>query len=189
MDGCGVCSPTLPRFDEVIRLGPYAGPLRGIIGELKYRRRDAVRRHLGTLLAQALSSRTAEGGDFDLILPVPMHWRRKIERACDHSHILASTIADILELPIGDELIRIRHTPPQTHLPRSRRIENIRGAFGLKSTKAIEGAKVLLIDDVTTTGATANEAARTILSGGASKVTLGVVAKSEPPTAYQQHWQ
>lgn len=186
-DGCSGCPSTLPRFARVFRLGPYAGPLRGVIRELKYRRREEMRRRLGKLLGQAVAAAELEPS-LDMVMPVPMHWRRRLSRGYDHARVLGRAIAAELHLPVGDELIRVRHTPPQIHLSRSRRIKNVRDAFQLNAAAAINGAHVLLVDDVSTTGATANEAARTLLAGGASKVTLAVVAKSEPPTAYADHW-
>jgi predicted amidophosphoribosyltransferase len=72
------------------------------------------------------------------------------------------------------------------HLPRSRRIENVRGAFEVGDAQSLHGARVLLVDDVTTTGATANEAARALLRAGASSVTLAVLGKAEPPQAYSK---
>jgi len=184
-DGCWACPNPLPRFSRVVRLGPYTGPLRSIIHELKYRRRDAMRRRLGALLAQAVRG----GGthqEFDVVLPVPMHWRRRLARGYDHARVLARAVARELRLPLGDELVRVRNTPPQTHLSRTRRIENVRRAFALRPRENLAGASVLLVDDVTTTGATASEAARTILAGKALHVTLAVVAKSESPRAYTQ---
>ena len=186
-DGCGACDTTLPRFARLVRLGPYADPLRGVIRELKYRRRDTMRARIGRLLAQAVAARQ-DDPPLDLVLSVPMHWRRRLARGCDHARALATAVAAELKLPLGDELIRVRHTPPQVHLSRTRRIENVRGAFAVRRAGSIGGARVLLVDDVTTTGATANEAARTLLGAGASCVALAVVAKAEPPTAYAQHW-
>lgn len=185
-DGCAGCPDTQFRFVRVIRLGPYADPLRGVIRGLKYRRDESMRRRLGRLLARAVET----GADFppiDLVVPVPMHWRRRFARGYDHARVLAGAVARELRIPLGDELVRLRHTVAQYHLPRSRRIENVRGAFGVTSRAGVQAAHILLIDDVTTTGATANEAARTLRSAGASRVTLAVVAKSEPPTAYTQH--
>jgi ComF family protein len=190
-DGCRACPDTLPRFTQVIRLGPYADPLRSAIRDLKYRRQEVLRRRLGKLLAEAVAGKASER-PFDLAMAVPMHWRRRLGRPYDHARVLAGVVADALGLPLGNELVRVRHTPPQVHLTRSRRIENVRGAFGLsggKGPSTLRGAHVLLIDDVTTTGATANEAARTLLEGGASAVTVAVIAKSEPPTAYAEHWK
>jgi len=185
-DGCSACPTTLPRFATVVRLGPYAAPLRGIVGELKYRRREQMLRRLGELLGEAIIARDDVEAP-ELIMPVPMHWRRRLSRGYDHARALARRLARCLDLPVGGELIRVRHTPPQVTLSRSRRIEMVRGAFALRSRAPIEGAHVLLVDDVTTTGATANEAARTLLGGKASRVTLAVVAKAEPPTAYAPH--
>ena len=79
-------------------------------------------------------------------------------RGTDHARVIAKELSRRLGLPLGDELVRIRHTPPQVNLPRTQRIEIIRGAFGVRSSRTLEGAHVLLVDDVTTTGATANEA-------------------------------
>jgi len=187
-DGCNGCPSTLPRFARVFRLGPYAGPLRSVIRELKYRRREEMRRRLGRLLGQIVAAGELEPPP-DVVIPVPMHWRRRLSRGYDHARVLGRAVAGELNLPIGDDLIRVRHTPPQIHLLRSERIKNVRGAFQVTGTDAIHGGHVLLVDDVSTTGATANEAARTLLAGGASRVTLAVVAKSEPPTAYADHWK
>ena len=187
-DGCWSCPDPLPRFARVVRLGPYTDPLRTAIRDLKYRRRETVLRELAAMLAQAVLSQCPEDR-FDLVLPVPMHWRRRIGRGYDHSRALGRALSRRLGLPVGDELVRVRNTPPQVHLPRSRRIENVRGAFAVHRKSAITGANILLADDVTTTGATANEAARTLLKAGADKVTLTVVAKAESPRAYSSHWQ
>jgi ComF family protein len=180
-DGCSACPDTLPRFERVVRLGPYAGPLRSIVRELKYRRR-AMRRRLGEMLGRAVQTRTDD--ELDVAMPVPMHWRRRLARGGNHARTLASAVARELGLPVGRELVRVRNTPPQTHLPRSKRVENVRGAFAVEPPAAVKGARVLLVDDVTTTGATANEAARTLLRAGARHVILAVVCKAEPPTAY-----
>lgn len=181
---CRGCPPTLPRFDSVVRLGPYAEPLRAVVRELKYHRQEALRRRLGKLLAAAVSSQVTR--PLDLVLSVPMHWRRRLARGYDHAKILAQTLSTELQLPLGHELIRIRHTPPQAHLPKSRRLENMRGAFAVQGLATIKGAAILLVDDVTTTGATGDEASRELLKAGAASVTLAVIAKAEPPSAYSE---
>lgn len=186
-DGCAACPDTLPRFCQVVRLGPYAPPLRGIVQGLKYHRGAVPTARAGRLLAQAAGAQLNEVR-WDLVMPVPMHWRRRLARASDHARLLSGELARALGVPLGNELIRLRHTPPQVGLARTRRIENVRGAFGVRQAAALAGANVLLVDDVTTTGATANEAAKTLLATGAEKVALAVLAKSEPPTAYATHW-
>ncbi len=186
-DGCSVCPDPLPRFSQVVRLGPYAPPLRGIVQALKYWRQGFSTAQAGRLLAQAASTHLGDVR-WDVVIPVPMHWWRRLSRPADHAAVLAGQLARKLHLPLGDDLIRLRHTPPQVHLSRTQRVENVRGAFGLHRTRDIQGTNILLVDDVTTTGATANEAARTLLAAGASKVALTVLAKAEPPTAYAGHW-
>ncbi len=184
-DGCWTCDATLPRFEQVIRLGPYTDPLRPLVRGLKYRRLETMYRRLGRMLAGAVAARCPTRR-FDLVMPVPMHWRRRFSRGCDHARLLARQVARELDLPLGNELVRVRHTPPQVGLSRTRRIQNVRGAFGLEGSRTVTGTGVLLIDDVTTTGATANEAARALLDGGAEHVTLAVIAKVESPRAYAQ---
>ncbi len=187
-DGCWACGHVLPRFAKVIRLGPYAHPLRGLVGRLKYHNRDAVAGRLGDMLAHAVESHCPDE-NFDVIVPVPMYWRRRLQRGYNHSAVLAGVLGRRLKIPVGEELRRTRNTPPQVRLSRTRRIENVKGAFVVKSKRYVAAARVLLIDDVTTTGATANESARTLLAAGASSVHLAVVSKAEPPRAYTQHWE
>jgi ComF family protein len=185
-EGCSLCPVPVGRFARVVRLGPYADPLRRILRGLKYHAHERMLRRLGTMLAAAVRTRCEAGEVFDLVMPVPMHWRRRLWRGYDHSRALATALAGELRLPVGCELVRVRHTPQQVNLPRTRRIENMRGAFAAEG-KALDGAKVLLVDDITTTGATASEAARALLAAGALRVTLAAAAKSEPRRAYSEH--
>jgi len=187
-DGCPACPPVMPRFQRLLRVAPYTDPLRHAIHRLKYHRTPASAGPLADLLAEAISAR-CPAGSHDLVLPVPMHWLRRLRRGRDHSRALAAGVARRLGLPLGDELIRVRNTPPQVHLPASRRAANVRRAFAITRRRGVEGASVLLIDDVVTTSATANEASRTLLAAGATRVTVAVLAKSEPPTAYSRQLQ
>ncbi len=184
-DGCYACPSTMPRFAHLVRVSPYAAPLRQTIIWMKYRRRSHVAGHVGKLLAGAVSAR-CDVASIDLVLAVPMHWLRRLGRGWNQSDALADSVAGRLGLPVGDELIRTRNTPPQVRLPASSRAANVRGAFAVTRPGSLRGAHVLLIDDVLTTGATANEASRTLLAAGAKKVTVAVLAKAEPPTAYEQ---
>lgn len=185
-DGCPACPSTMPRFAGVVRVGPYAGPLRLAVRAMKYHRWLSHSPPVLKLLGEAVAARL-NAADFDVVLAMPMHWLRRISRGRNHSAALAEAVADKLGLPVGYELVRVRNTPPQVHLPASRREANVRGAFAVTGGSSLRGACVLLVDDVTTTGATANEAARTLLSAGTSRVVLAVVAKAEPPTAYSEH--
>ena len=150
---------------------------------MKYHRKIHIARHLAALLAEAIAARGEPEG-FDIVMAIPMYWTRRLFRRWDHSLELAREVSNRLNLPMGNELRRIRNTPPQARLPASRRADNVRGAFAAKRTATLEGANVLLIDDVLTTGATANEASRTLLSAGANSITVAVIAKADPPPAY-----
>ncbi|MCD4824886.1 MAG: ComF family protein [Phycisphaerae bacterium] len=187
-DGCPQCPTPLPRFSRVFRLGPYASPLRNIVRELKYHGQLGMCGRLGAMLAEAVAADERDA-EFDLIVPVPMYWTRRLGRGANHAHLLADALAAELSLPVGPELARTRNTPPQVHMSRTKRIANVRGAFGVRHVPAIRDANVLLVDDVTTTGATANEAARQLRKAGAADVVLAVVAKAEKPVAYTRHWQ
>lgn len=187
-DGCWRCPTPLPRFSRVFRLGPYAQPLKRAIRDLKYRGRAGVTRQLCHLLAQVVET-IEEDAKPDILVPVPMYWTRRIWRGMDHAQLLGEWLEAELQVPVERQLVRIRNTPPQVHLNRAQRATNVRRAFKVASKASVRGARVLLVDDVTTTGATGNEAARTLLRAGASSVTLVVLAKSEPPRAYTQHWE
>jgi ComF family protein len=184
-DGCAGCPSVLPRFARVHRLGPYQSPIRRGVLQLKYRRDGSITRRFARLLAQRVATdRDGEDARLDVILPVPMHYGRQFVRGGDHSQRIAATLSRELDVPPGDDLVRVKDTPPQVHLPRTRRIENVRDAFAVRPGGDVDGATVLLVDDVTTTGATANEATRALLAAGAQRVELAVLAKAEPPTAY-----
>lgn len=187
-DGCWACPDVSPRFGRLVRVTPYAQPLRRAAIRMKYHRRTQVAGHLVRLLAEAVLAR-CDTASLDVVLPVPMHWMRRLARGVNHSAVLAGGVAARLGLPLGEELVRVRNTPPQVRLPASRRAENVRGAFAVTRSAGLKGAHVLLIDDVLTTGATANEATRTLLAAGAEHVTVAVLAKAEPPTAYSKQLQ
>lgn len=190
-DGCPQCPNPLPRFDRVFRLGPYADPLRPAIGSLKYRNRCGLFNRLGETLAEVVRAGAEEPlfESYDVVVPAAMHWVRRLFRGGDHAALLAEELGRSLGVPVGHELLRVRNTPPQVHLSRAGRVANVRGAFVAAGKSSLNGARVLLVDDVTTTGATANECARTLLKAGAQKVSLAVIAKAEKPAAYTQHWQ
>ena len=184
-DGCNACPTVAFRFARLVRVAPYAGPVRKAILRLKYSPHPMHMPVLANLLTQAAAARLPRD-EHDLVLGVPMHWWRRLRRGRDHAGLLAAALAKGLGLPCGDDLVRLRDTTPQARLSASRRAENIRHAFGIRRGRSVKGLRIILVDDVTTTGATANEAARTLLSAGAAQVMLAVVAKADPPTAYSE---
>ncbi len=184
-DGCSQCPTPLPRFAQAIRLGPYAGPIRSAVRHLKFSPQGLLFEPFARMLATGVESRCQV--PLDAVVAIPPHWRRRLSRQRDHASALARRLAKQLDCPYQSLLIRTRHTPPQRYLSRRARLENMRNAFSPCYPKDIAGSHLLLVDDATTTGATANEAARTLIKAGASSVTLAVLAKSERPAAYSEY--
>jgi ComF family protein len=114
----------------------------------------------------------------DLVLPVPLHPKRLRVREFNQSLLLADQIATRLSLPLLlDHLRRVRATPPQTELHRAARAENVKHAFALHRGKALQDQRVLLIDDVLTTGATVNECAKALRRAGVKAVVVWTLAR------------
>lgn len=117
--------------------------------------------------------------DADLVVPIPMHWSRRIRRGTNSSEILAESVAGTLRAPLLlGVLVRRRNTLPQKDLKPRERFRNVRGAFGVKPGYDFRGLRVLLVDDILTTGATCSEAAGTLLRSGAASVAAAVLARA-----------
>jgi competence protein ComFC len=181
---CGLCDQSLYRYDSLVRVGAYVDPLGGMIRKFKY----ADRQHMAGVLGQWQAARLAAQPWFetlDALVPVPMHWRRRLGRGFNQSDLLAERVGGRLARPVLRALSRPVSRPPQASLPRSKRFENVRGVFSVVARSgAIRGRRLCLIDDVCTTGATLSEAARTLLGAGAEAVYAAVVAVAQPPPAY-----
>jgi len=178
-DGCPHCPTPAPRFDTVVRLGSYNRPLSEVVNGLKFHRASHVRRWLGRMLAEKVRA-AAELASVQAVQAVPLHWLRRLRRSYNQADLIARALADELEVPLAGELIRTRNTRSQLGLSRSSRIANVRGAFAVVQPKRVAGLHLLLVDDVTTTGATADEATRVLLAAGAAGVSLAVLAKTDP---------
>lgn len=192
---CAACLRTLPRAEpELLRprladlpQGPAAfgradalwifddgGTLQRLQHALKYGNRPTLGVQLGRLIGEAWRARDARMPD--LVVPVPLHRRRRLERGYNQSERLATGIAAVLERPVAaDGLARPRATRSQTSLTKTDRWRNVGQAFALTDPDAVAGRRVLLVDDVLTTGATAVAAAHVLRAGGA-EVDLAVLA-------------
>lgn len=114
-----------------------------------------------------------------IIIPLPLHHRRYLERGFNQSQIIAQYIGKYLNIPvINDVLIRTKYTKHQTKLNMNKRLKNISGVFSINNKQKIIGKKILLVDDVVTTGASLNEAAKILRQNGAIKVIGLVLAKN-----------
>jgi ComF family protein len=145
-----------------------------MIREFKFRRQAHLTRFLGRLLFQSLQG-AGLSDNFQLISWVPLHWWRRWHRGYNQAELLARRLADLSRRPARKLLRRTRWTAPQTHLSRPARMANVRGAFAMRRWTDVNGKRILLIDDVLTTGATASEASAVLRAAGA-KVYVAVLA-------------
>ncbi|MEZ5367377.1 MAG: ComF family protein [Bryobacterales bacterium] len=163
---CGICQRETPKFDRAAVAGPYEGALRRAIHLLKYDGMAPLARPLGERLALA----AAPFADFDAIVPAPLHWRRRWGRGFNQSDLLARELSRQIQIPLDRRLLRTRSTPPQAGLSASERRRNVQGAFAPAGDKtAIRGKKLIVVDDVMTTGATLEACARVLKRAGAAQ--------------------
>jgi len=178
LEGCVRCRRTRLRFDAAFALGDYHGMLRETVLRTKHPHEGPLTSTLGRLLAECLRE-NLEAWRPEVIVSIPMHWQRRLMRGANGPDTLALAMANGLRIPIETQaLVRRRNTSPHSRLPPSRRFENIRGAFALRSGYDLQGARVMLVDDVLTTGATTSEAARQLKRAGAAAVAAVVLARA-----------
>ncbi|MDH7498813.1 MAG: ComF family protein [candidate division NC10 bacterium] len=175
---CGSCRLQEPPFHQARSVGYYEGTLREAIHLFKFGRREEMGRHLGALMVDHFP---AEWEDFglDLIVPIPLHPRRRRQRGFNQSLILGEALARAFDLRLHGRLLsRARPTLPQSDLPLSEKFANLKGAFEVRRTEEMEGKNILLVDDIYTSGATAQEASKTLLKAGAERVFVYTLARS-----------
>jgi ComF family protein len=189
---CGRCRSSPPAFERLHAGWRYEPPLDAVIARLKFGRLDYLGSHLGRALARRLEDRLVAppGGQptgrsgvrpgCELVVPVPLHWRRRLARGYDQAAAIARPLARELDLPFAAVLVRRRPTPPQTALGRADRLSNLDGAFAvrLRGRERIRGRRLLLVDDVATTGATLDAAAAALRRAGAAAVVALVAART-----------
>ena len=188
LDGCSLCRGRPLPYDGLARVGPYKDPLKGLILAYKYGRQQDLGPVLGRLLAERVA--LAPWADLvDLVVPVPLHWRRRVGRGFNQATALAQEVVRATGRPLvarlrrgeARRLLRVRPTPHQTRLPAGRREENVRGAFAVRGEEsAVQGRRLLLVDDVLTSGATVGECARVLKRAGAASVFAAVLAVAGP---------
>jgi ComF family protein len=155
------------RFDEVAR---------DLVHALKYGDRLDIAPTLGRWMANAGRELLDEA---DALVPVPLHWRRLWARRFNQSAALAGTISRLADMPVVTPLRRVRSTPQQVGLSRSERARNVQGAFRVPAAARAEvaGRRLVLVDDVLTSGATTDACARALLRAGAARVDVLVFAR------------
>jgi ComF family protein len=172
---CRLCRLGLSGFDAVYCYGFYDGSLQKLIQLFKYSGVRPLESHFGKLIALAVPLDQR----FDVIVPMPMHWRRRWSRGYNQAALLARRISKRWNAPVRNVIRRTRATAPQAGLTNARRRENVAGAFKIKRGVSLKGMRVLLVDDVITTGATASAAARVLKRAGARMVAVAAVARTD----------
>jgi ComF family protein len=183
---CGECIAAPKRFRVARAPGIYDQALMAMIHYLKYNGKIQLAGPLGMLLCASFISQW-DTDTIDLIVPVPLHIKRFRKRGFNQSFLLIKDwhkIAEVLNVNISHVqidrhvLVRSRWTDPQTGLGRKKRISNIKNAFAITDPKKINGKSILLVDDVYTTGTTANECAKVLLKSGAEYVDVLTLARA-----------
>ena len=176
---CELCRRGVRGFDSAYSFGAYDGVLRDLLHLFKYARVRPLAGPLGEYLAAAIPRDQA----FDAVVPVPLHWRRRWQRGFNQSALLAQAVARRYGLPIRTPLRRTRATATQAGLTNAGRRSNVAGAFQVKRSREVEGRRILLVDDVMTTGATASACAAALKSAGARYVALLTLARVDRRTS------
>jgi len=176
-DGCVHCRQRTLRFDSVCCLGMYDTTLRRALLSAKWSWSAVRMKALGRLLATHRREQV-EAIRADVIVPVPQSWQQRLTRPFNPAWIVAAELAGSIQRPcVSDVLLRTRRTRPQKRVSVSQRVENQAKSFGLRKSSLIEGRRIMVVDDVLTTGATISEAARTLKSAGAASVHAVVIAR------------
>lgn len=174
--GCSLCLGESFHYESAIRFGSYEGKLKDAILKGKHHSGES----LIEFLAQVWFDRNRElflDLKIDRVVPIPLHWIRRIERGYNQSAALGRILAGCLGVPYGEYwLRRIKMTPKQFTQSATARRHNVIGAFQSTRRCNVSGLRILLVDDVLTTGATASEASKVLKRAGAAQVFVSVLA-------------
>jgi len=170
---CSSCRDGLVGFDAAYSFGSYEGALRKLIHLFKYGKVESLAGPLSRFLITAVPLDV----EFDVGIAMPMHWRKQWERGFNQAELLAGPIARRYGLKLGKNLRRQRYTVAQASLTEAQRLKNLDKSFCVKREAEISGKRILLIDDVFTTGTTLRTAAEALKNAGAEHVSALTLAR------------
>lgn len=163
---CSRCENDPPFFDEHRALFAFNQASKDLIHTLKYQNGFQVRR----FFSKIIKNHPLGHFDVDFVMAVPLHRKRLAQRGYNQSELLAKAWADFMKKPVKSGFIRVKQTRSQTGLNRKQRFRNLQNAFAVSSCTPLQGKRILLVDDVLTTGATLNMAAKALKNAGAKAV-------------------
>jgi competence protein ComFC len=175
---CANCEHRILHFDAAVAAYRSRGVVRKLVHDFKYGRQRHLRYPLAEWLGETLHDPRLRGRRFDIVVPVPLHAARERERGFNQATLLAELLASQVVLPLRPVLERIRYTTTQTAYDRAERMENLHEAFRLRKNRDVRELRVLLIDDVLTTGSTLSECARVLKAAGAISVHAATAARA-----------
>ena len=175
---CANCAHRTMHFDAAVAAYRGRGVVRQIIHEFKYGRQIHLQHLVARWLCAALDDERLRGRKFDVIIPVPLHASRQRERGFNQAKLIAQLLSVDSSIPAKPLLKRVRYTTTQTALDRAERMENLHNAFRLRKKANVRALRVLLVDDVLTTGSTLSECARVLKRAGALSVHAATAARA-----------
>jgi len=176
---CNECEGVNNYYEQALSVFEYTAGVQRLIYRFKYRGEQYLSHFLGGFLSKRLKEQ--KDWEYSYLVPVPLHKKRLRERGFNQASLLASEIAKNLNLTVlGDVLLRIKETSVQAGLGRQERFVNLKQVFSVKDSLKLKGQSVVLVDDIYTTGSTANECSRVLLEAGVKKVYVLTVATGRP---------
>jgi ComF family protein len=180
---CAQCTRQPPAFNEVIVPWQYDFPIDALVTRFKHQGKWPLGRLLSELLAQNLLHRFQEGLQRpDVLIPVPLSSKRMRQRGYNQAAMIAQWLGEGLKLLVNERLLeRVKETPAQQGLNAKARKRNLQGAFALTAPSAVTGLHIALVDDVLTTGSTADALAQLLIQAGARRVDVYCLARTPKP--------
>lgn len=172
---CRECRQDRHYYEQVWSACVYEGVIRQCLKEIKYRSNPRLLPHLSEIMINFAIAHIPIR-DFQVVTSVPIHVRKQFSRGFNQSQILGKKLAAFFHLPWQPLLARQRLTLPQNQLSRRQREQNVKNVFAAKS-KNMRGKKILLIDDIFTTGSTVNECSRVLKQAGAAQVSVFTLSR------------
>lgn len=182
VESCGHCLSKSPSFDYCRAAFCYASPVDRLIGQLKNQGRLSAGRLLCDLLVDGIHASAAPTSMPDLIAPVPLHWQRQLKRGFNQASFIAERLAGELNIRLTAIAKRHHATPKQQQLNRKQRLQNLRNAFVIDAARVAD-RHVVIVDDVITTGATAEALSRQLKQAGARQVDVWALARTPAPAS------